>query len=294
MSGESLIILLLGSGGREHALAWKLSQSPLVQHIHCVPGNGGTASVPRCTNHSNLPSLEEELSFPQLVSFAKENRVNFLVPGPEAPLVAGVVDYFEHHAPEISCFGPTLNAAKIEGSKTFAKDFMRRHNIPTATYQNFSSHALAKQYLETATHSVVIKASGLAGGKGVIIPSSKHEAQEGLSSIMLQSEFGAAGDEVVIEEFLEGEEISVVSFCDGTTIRSLPPAQDHKRIGEGDTGSNTGGMGAYAPCPRRVVSEAQMEEIERVVLRPTIMGMRDEGKFLVQTWQLSMILCLRP
>ena len=279
MSGELLTILLLGSGGREHALAWKLSQSPLVQHIHCAPGNGGTASIPKCTNHINLPSPEKESSFPALVSFAKDHGVNLLVPGPEAPLVVGVIDYFEQHAPEIRCFGPRRNAARMEGSKTFAKDFMKRHGIPTAAYQNFSSHAAAKQYLETVNHSVVIKASGLAGGKGVIIPSSQNEAQKALSDIMLNSEFGAAGEEVVIEEFLEGDEISILSFCDGVTIRSLPPAQDHKRIGDGDTGSNTGGMGAYAPCPRGIVNKAQLEEIERTVLRPTIAGMKEEGKF---------------
>ncbi|KAF2238492.1 phosphoribosylamine--glycine ligase [Viridothelium virens] len=277
MSCQSLIILLLGSGGREHALAWKLSQSPLVHHVYCVPGNGGTASTPKCTNHSDLPSPEKVSSFPALVSFAQRHGVNFLVPGPEAPLVAGVVDYFEQHAPGVRCFGPKSDAARMEGSKTFAKDFMRKHAIPTAKYQNFSSHASAKQYLETVDHPVVIKASGLAGGKGVIIPSSKDEAQEALTDIMLKSEFGAAGEEVVIEEFLEGNEISILSFSDGITIKSLPPAQDHKRIGDGDTGGNTGGMGAYAPCPSSVVSQAQMEEIERTVLRPTIKGMEDEG-----------------
>ena len=278
MPRESLTILLLGSGGREHALAWKLSQSPFVQHIYCAPGNGGTASTRKCTNHVDLPSAENESSFPALVAFSKAHGINFLIPGPEAPLVAGVIDYFEEHASEIRCFGPGRNAARMEGSKTFAKDFMKRRTIPTAAYQNFSSHATAKQYLETVNHSVVIKASGLAGGKGVIIPSSKDEAQKALSDIMLKSEFGSAGEEVVIEEFLEGNEISILSFCDGATIKSLPPAQDHKRIGDGDTGGNTGGMGAYAPCPTSVVSKAQLDEIECTVLQPTIRGMKEEGE----------------
>ncbi|KAI9653863.1 MAG: hypothetical protein M1821_006894 [Bathelium mastoideum] len=277
MSSEALNILLLGSGGREHALAWKLSQSQLVKHIYCAPGNGGTAITPKCSNHANTPSPEQESSFPALVSFAREHHVIFLVVGPEAPLVAGIVDYFEQHASEIRCFGPTRDAARMEGSKTFAKDFMQRHRIPTANYRNFSSHSAAKQYLETVDHPIVIKASGLASGKGVIIPSSKDEAQQAVSAIMLKSEFGAAGDEVVIEEFLEGHEISILSFCDGFTIKSLPPAQDHKRIGDGDTGGNTGGMGAYAPCPTSIVNKAQLDEIGRTILEPSIAGMRSEG-----------------
>ena len=267
----SLRILLVGGGGREHALAWKLSQSPLVSQIFAIPGNGGTASLSKV---SNVSSVSPE-SFSALLEFARRNDVNFLVPGPEQPLVDGVVDYFRVHAHDIRCFGPSEDAARMEGSKTYAKDFMRRHQIPTAAYQNFSDYEQARQYLDTVSHDVVIKASGLAAGKGVVIPQTKQQAHDTLKDIMLNKEFGSAGDEVVIEEFLEGEEISILSFCDGNTIKSLPPAQDHKRIGEGDTGPNTGGMGTYAPT--KVASETDLEEIHKTILQPTVDGMREEG-----------------
>jgi len=198
-----------------------------------------------------------------------------VIPGPEAPLVAGVVDFFAKHAPEIRCFGPSESAARMEGSKTFSKDFMKKHNIPTAAYENFSKYEEASKYLDSVDHDVVIKADGLAAGKGVIIPKTKEEAHAALKEIMLDREFGTAGDKVVIEEFLEGDEISILSFSDGHKIKSLPPAQDHKRIGDGDTGPNTGGMGTYAPTP--AATQAQLEEIHRTVLEPTIHGMREEG-----------------
>ncbi|GAB7343689.1 hypothetical protein MBLNU457_1674t1 [Dothideomycetes sp. NU457] len=268
---SDLRILLIGNGGREHALAWKLSQSSQVGHIYCVPGNGGTASVSKVTNVSDI-SAED---FPALQNFANESNVNLLIPGPEAPLVAGVVDFFAEHAPEIRCFGPSKAAARMEGSKTFSKDFMKRHNIPTAAYENFSNYREASKYLDSVDHDVVIKADGLAAGKGVIIPKTKQEAHAALKEIMLDREFGAAGDKVVIEEFLEGDEISILSFSDGHNIKSLPPAQDHKRIGDGDTGPNTGGMGTYAPTP--AATQAQLEEIHRTTLEPTINGMRQEG-----------------
>jgi phosphoribosylamine--glycine ligase len=266
----NLRVLLVGNGGREHAIAWKLLQSQVVEHIYVVPGNGGTANLEKVTN---VDAIKQE-DFPALVKFAKENDVNLVVPGPEAPLVAGIVDYFDKHA-GIRCFGPSEAAARMEGSKTFSKDFMKRHNIPTAAYENFANYEAAKKYLDSISHNVVIKASGLAAGKGVIIPQTKQEAQDALKDIMLDKEFGTAGDEVVIEEFLEGDELSILTFSDGTTIKSLPPAQDHKRIGEGDTGPNTGGMGTYAPtriAPPEVIDAVHME-----VLQPTVDGMREEG-----------------
>jgi len=273
MSPKVFKILLIGSGGREHAIAWKLSQSPRVSQIYVCPGNGGTASLNKTANITSVSATD----FPGLVNFARQHNINFLLPGPEQPLVDGIVDTFQRQAPEILCFGPGKKPAEMEGSKTLAKDFMNRHNIPTAAYSNFSNYDSAKAYLDSVDHSVVIKASGLAAGKGVIIPSSKGEAHAALKEIMLDKQFGAAGDEVVIEEFLEGDEISILSFCDGETIKSLPPAQDHKRIFDGDEGPNTGGMGTYAPTPDRICSKSMFEEIERTVLKPTIEGMKQEG-----------------
>lgn len=269
---EKLRVLLVGNGGREHAIAWKLAQSPRIEHIYVVPGNGGTASSAKTTN---VPSIKQE-DFPALVQFAKEKNINLLVPGPEAPLVAGIVDYFEKHGDKsVRFFGPSEAAARMEGSKTFSKDFMKRNNIPTAAYENFSDFETAKAYLDTIEHNVVIKASGLAAGKGVIIPQTKEEAHAALKDIMLDKEFGTAGDEVVIEEFLEGDELSILTFSDGTTIKSLPPAQDHKRIGDGDTGPNTGGMGTYAPT--RIAPPEVIEAVHKDILQPTVDGMKKEG-----------------
>jgi phosphoribosylamine--glycine ligase/phosphoribosylformylglycinamidine cyclo-ligase len=265
---EKLRILLVGNGGREHALAWKLSQSPRVESIIAVPGNGGTAGCPKVSNIDDVKADD----YPGLVTLAKKHNVNFLVPGPEAPLVDGIEGYFR--AVGIPCYGPSKLAARMEGSKTFSKDFMKKHNIPTATYENFSDYEKARSYLDTISHSVVIKASGLAAGKGVIIPQTKQEAHDALKEIMLDKEFGSAGDEVVIEEFLEGDELSILSFSDGYTIRSLPPAQDHKRIFDGDQGPNTGGMGCYAPT--KLATKALIDEIERTILQPTIDGMRKD------------------
>jgi phosphoribosylamine--glycine ligase len=271
---DKLRVLLVGNGGREHAIAWKLIQSPRIEHIYVVPGNGGTATLsPKVTNVSSV----KDSDFAGLVTLSKENNVNLLIPGPEAPLVAGIVDFFASHADSahIKAFGPSGSAARMEGSKTFSKDFMKRHSIPTASYENFSSYDAASTYLDSINHNVVIKASGLAAGKGVIIPSTKAEAHAALKDIMLDREFGAAGDEVVIEEFLEGDELSILSFSDGHTIKSLPPAQDHKRIGDGDTGPNTGGMGTYAPT--RIAPQEVLDRVDREVLQPTIDGMREEG-----------------
>jgi phosphoribosylamine--glycine ligase/phosphoribosylformylglycinamidine cyclo-ligase len=199
---------------------------------------------------------------------AQRNNVNLVVPGPEAPLVDGIEGYFREVG--IRCYGPSKLAARMEGSKTFSKDFMKRYHIPTAAYENFSNYEVAKNYLDSIDHNVVLKASGLAAGKGVIIPTTKQEAQDALKEIMLDKEFGSAGDEVVIEEFLEGDELSILSFSDGYTIKSLPPAQDHKRIFDGDHGPNTGGMGCYAPTD--IAAKELTAEIERIILQPTIDG----------------------
>lgn len=271
----SITILLVGNGGREHALAWKLSQSPIVSKIYVCPGNGGTAGLPKTQNITNISASD----FPALSKFALEKNVQLLIPGPEAPLVDGIVDYFKSSAPGIKAFGPSKAAAVMEGSKTFSKDFMKRNNIVTASYENFSDYAKASAYVDSVwdKHAIVIKASGLAAGKGVIIPLSKEEAQTALKEIMEDKSFGDAGDEVVIEEFLEGDEISILSFSDGETIKSLPPAQDHKRIFDEDKGPNTGGMGTYAPAPHKIVTPEILAEIERTVLIPTVKGMAAEG-----------------
>jgi phosphoribosylamine--glycine ligase / phosphoribosylformylglycinamidine cyclo-ligase len=263
-----LRILLIGNGGREHALAWKLGQSPRVECILAVPGNGGTSACPKVSNVDHVRPDD----YSGLVALAREHNVNLLVPGPEAPLVDGIEGYFR--AVGIPCYGPSKLAARMEGSKTFSKDFMRKHNIPTASFRNFSDYDQARLYLDEIDHDVVIKASGLAAGKGVIIPKTKNEAHDALREIMLKKEFGSAGDEVVIEEYLEGEELSILSFSDAYTIRSLPPAQDHKRVFDGDQGPNTGGMGCYAPT--KIATKALIEEIERTILQPTIDGMRKD------------------
>ncbi|KIK70812.1 hypothetical protein GYMLUDRAFT_148778 [Collybiopsis luxurians FD-317 M1] len=289
----SLNILVLGAGGREHALTWKLAQSSLVEHIYVCPGNGGTDRQPKTTN-INIPSND----FAQLVQFAVKNDINLVVPGPEQPLVDGVELYFRKVIPYlvgIPVFGPSPMAARMEGSKAFSKDFMARHSIPTAEYRVFQSSQIdqAIDYVKICNHQVVLKADGLAAGKGVLIPQTQEEAIEGLKEILVANIFGAAGmfrfkfffigidlllsigGQVVIEELLTGPEISVLAFSDGYTIVPLPAAQDHKRIGEGDVGPNTGGMGAYAPAP--VASPAIMKQIMDEALRPTIDGMRKDG-----------------
>ncbi|KAF9875670.1 hypothetical protein CkaCkLH20_07051 [Colletotrichum karsti] len=268
-STANLRILLIGNGGREHALAWKLSQSPLVEAIYAAPGNGGTASCPKTTNITDIAAN----NYAALVKFAQSKSVGLVVPGPEAPLVDGVEAFFR--AAGIPCFGPSKEAAQMEGSKTFSKDFMKRHNIPTAAYENFSSYEQAVAYIDCISHDVVIKATGLAAGKGVIIPTTKDEAKQALKEIMVDRAFGDAGDEVVIEEFLTGDELSILTFSDGNHTMSLPPAQDHKRIGDGDQGLNTGGMGCYAPTT--IATKELIRQIELEVVQPTVAGMRKEG-----------------
>ncbi|KAK2594534.1 Bifunctional purine biosynthetic protein ADE1 [Conoideocrella luteorostrata] len=265
---DNLRVLLIGNGGREHALAWKLSQSARVETIFAVPGNGGTATCPKVTN---VASVAAE-NFTDLVHFAQTNKINLVVPGPEAPLVDGIEGFFKKAG--ISCFGPSKEAARLEGSKTYSKDFMKKYSIPTAAYENFSTYEKAISYVENVSHDVVIKATGLAAGKGVILPQSKQEAKDALKQIMVDRAFGSAGDEVVIEELLVGDELSVLTFCDGYTIRSLPLAQDHKRIFDGDQGPNTGGMGCYAPT--NIATKDLTERIDKEILEPTILGMRRE------------------
>ncbi|KAG6273398.1 hypothetical protein E4U49_000429 [Claviceps purpurea] len=261
-------VLLIGNGGREHALAWKLSQSARVEAIFVVPGNGGTATCPKTTNVNSISSED----FPGLVEFSQENEVNLVVPGSEVPLVDGIEGFFQKVG--IPCFGPSKDAARLEGSKTYSKDFMKKYNIPTAAYENFSDFDKAVAYIDSVSHEVVIKATGLAAGKGVILPQSKQEAKEALRTIMVEKAFGPAGDEVVIEELLIGDELSVLTFCDGYSMRSLPLAQDHKRIFDGDQGPNTGGMGCYAPT--NIATKQLTEIIDRDILEPTIVGMRGE------------------
>ena len=268
---DRLRILVVGSGGREHALAWRLAASPSVDVVHVAPGNGGTDRG--SDKIINIPIGVSRDKFPDLVAHARHNGLNLVVVGPEQPLVEGIEGFFRSVG--IPVFGPSAKAAQMEGSKTFSKDFMNRHGIPTAAYQNFTEHHKAREYVEHVKHNVVIKASGLAAGKGVIIPSSKQEAYDALETIMIKKEFKDAGDEVVVEEFLEGEELSVLTFCDGYTIRSLPPAQDHKRALDGDQGPNTGGMGAYAPT--HLATPELVASIDRDIVQPTIDAMRDEG-----------------
>ncbi|KAF6766599.1 bifunctional purine ADE1 [Ephemerocybe angulata] len=244
----SIRILLLGNGGREHALTWRLAQSPQVDHIYVAPGNAGTKLEPKTTNLDDIPSSD----FPRLVEFAVKNDITLVIPGPEQPLVDGVESHFRKVG--IPVFGPSQKAARMEGSKAFSKDFM------------------AIAHIKSVDYSVVLKASGLAAGKGVLIPETKEEAIEGLKEIFVARAFGDAGDEVVIEEFMTGPEISILALSDGYTIVPLPAAQDHKRIGEGDKGPNTGGMGAYAPAP--VATPEILDRIMKESLQPTIDGMR--------------------
>ncbi|KAG8766536.1 Bifunctional purine biosynthetic protein ade1 [Ceratobasidium sp. 428] len=264
-----LNILVVGGGGREHALAWTLERSPRVQNIYVAPGNGGTES----SKTTNIRVAADD--FEGLKKFALEHNVNLVVPGPEQPLVDGIELVFRKVG--IPVFGPSRKAAQMEGSKAFSKDFMHRHNIPTANYRTFKSSQFeaALNFALTCGFKVVLKASGLAAGKGVLLPQTDAEIEAGLREIMLDHAFGSAGDEVVIEECLDGPEISVLAFSDGYTAIPLPAAQDHKRIGEGDVGLNTGGMGAYAPAP--VATPDVMTRIVKETLQPTIDGMRKDG-----------------
>jgi phosphoribosylamine--glycine ligase len=263
-------VLVVGSGGREHALAWKILQSPRLSQLFIAPGNAGTAE------RSHTVPIRAEASA-ALVAFARQEEIDLVIVGPEAPLAAGLAD--ELRTAGVRVFGPSKAAAEIESSKAFAKAFMARHNIPTARYAAFTNFYEAIGHLLEVDYPVVIKASGLAAGKGVSVPDCADDAEAALRAIMVERQFGAAGDEVVIEERLTGEEVSVLAFTDGVTVRPMPPAQDHKRLRDGDLGPNTGGMGAYAPAP--ICSPALVEEITRTVLQPAVDGLCAEGRSFV-------------
>jgi phosphoribosylamine--glycine ligase len=261
-------VLVVGSGGREHALAWKAAQSSLVEKIYVAPGNAGTA---REANMENVPIGAEDI--PALIHFAKEAQIDLTIIGPEAPLVAGIVDQFTANG--LPCFGPSQGAAQLEGSKAFTKDFLARHNIPTAAYQNFTDTQAAIAYIKEQGAPIVVKADGLAAGKGVIVAMSEDQAIAAVEDMLSGNAFGDAGHRVVIEEFLEGEEASFICMVDGTHILPMATSQDHKRVGEGDTGPNTGGMGAYSPAP--VVTPEIHLRIMNEVIEPTVNGMAAEG-----------------
>ena len=261
-------ILIVGSGGREHALAWKASRSDLTSEIYVAPGNGGTALERDITN---VEISSEDID--GLASFALKNKIDLTIVGPEVPLVLGITDEFKKKG--LRCFGPSKDAARLEGSKDFMKDFLSRNNIPTALYKSFTDINLAKDYVKNHSIPVVIKADGLAAGKGVIIANSTEEAVEAIEQCMEDKEFGEAGSKVVIEEFLEGEEASFIVLTDGNVILPLASSQDHKARDDGDKGPNTGGMGAYSPAP--VVTENLHKKIMDEIIIPTIEGLNKEG-----------------
>ena len=260
-------VLIVGSGGREHAIAWKVSKSPRVDKIYCAPGNAGIGQVAECVN---IGAMEIE----KLVAFAKETAIDLTVIGMDDPLVAGIVDAFE--AEGLRVFGPRKNAAILEGSKAFSKELMKKYNIPTASYETFTDPEKAIAYLETSKYPIVLKADGLALGKGVLICNTKEEAREGVKTLMLEKQFGSAGDKIVIEEFMTGREVSVLAFSDGKTIQCMTSAQDHKRAKDGDQGLNTGGMGTFSPSP--FYTEEVKEFCEKYVYQPTIDAMAKEGR----------------
>ena len=260
-------VLVVGSGGREHAICWKISQSPKVDKIYCAPGNAGIAEVAECVD---IKAME----FDKLVAFAKDNAIDLTVVGMDDPLVGGIVDVFEKEG--LRVFGPRKNAAILEGSKAFSKDLMKKYNIPTAAYETFTSAADAKEYLETAKYPIVLKADGLALGKGVLICENKDVALAGVDELMLDKKFGSAGNTIVIEEFMTGREVSVLSFVDGKTIRPMTSAQDHKRAQDGDQGLNTGGMGTFSPSP--FYTEEVDEFCRKYVYQPTVDAMAAEGR----------------
>ena len=259
-------LLVIGAGGREHALAWKLAQSPRVTKIYVAPGNAGTALEAGCTN---VP-IE---SIPRLVEFARDERVTFTVVGPEAPLAEGIVDAFR--AADQRIFGPTRAVAQLESSKDFAKAFMRRHGIPTAEYATFQSARDAHQYIDGHPAPIVVKADGLAAGKGVVVARTREEAHAAVDAMLVDGSMGAAGRRVVIEQFVIGEEASFIAMVDGRNVLALATSQDHKRLLDGDVGPNTGGMGAYSPAP--IVTPRMHARIMREVIDPVVSGMNAEG-----------------
>ena len=260
-------VLIVGSGGREHAIATAVAKSSRVDKIYCAPGNAGIAALAECVN---IGAME----FDKLVAFAKENAIDFTIIGMDDPLVGGVVDAFE--AEGLKVFGPRKNAAILEGSKAFSKDLMKKYNIPTAAYENFTDAAAALKYLETAQFPIVLKADGLALGKGVLICNTLEEAKDGVKEIMEDKKFGSAGNTMVIEEFMTGREVSVLSFVDGKSIQIMSSAQDHKRAKDGDEGLNTGGMGTFSPSP---FYTAEVDEFcKKYIYQATVDAMAAEGR----------------
>ncbi len=260
-------VLIVGSGGREHAIAWKVAQSPKVTKIYCAPGNAGISQLAECVPIGPM-------EFERLVAFAKESQIDFTIIGMDDPLVGGVVDAFE--AAGLKVFGPRKNAAVLEGSKAFSKDLMKKYQIPTASYETFDSAQDAYDYLETAKMPVVLKADGLALGKGVLICNHLEEARSGVKELMEDKKFGSAGNRIVVEEFMTGREVSVLSFVDGKTIKIMTSAQDHKRAGDGDTGLNTGGMGTFSPSP--FYTEEVDAFCKKYIYQATVDAMAAEGR----------------
>lgn len=260
-------VLIVGSGGREHAIATAVAKSSKVDKIYCAPGNAGIGQIAECVN---IGAME----FDKLVEFAKNNEIDLTVVGMDDPLVGGIVDKFEEAG--LRVFGPRENAAILEGSKAFSKDLMKKYNIPTAAYENFDTPEEAMKYLETSKYPIVLKADGLALGKGVLICNTKEEAMDGVKELMLDKKFGNAGNTIVIEEFMTGREVSVLSFVDGNTIKTMTSAQDHKRAGDGDTGLNTGGMGTFSPSP--FYTKEVEDFCNKYVYQATVDAMKAEGR----------------
>ena len=260
-------ILIIGGGGREHAIAWKAAQSNRVEKIYCAPGNAGISQIAECVPIGVM-------EFDRLLEFAKEKEIDLTIVGMEDPLVGGIVDRFEEAGLRI--FGPRKNAAILEGSKAFSKNLMKKYGIPTAAYETFTEPEAALSYLETAKFPIVLKADGLAQGKGVLICKTKEEAKEGVQTLMLDKKFAEAGNEIVAEEFLTGREVSVLSFVDGNTIRIMTSAQDHKRAMDGDQGLNTGGMGTFSPSP--FYTEEVDAFCKKYIYQPTVDAMKAEGR----------------
>jgi phosphoribosylamine--glycine ligase len=260
-------VLVIGGGGREHALVWKISQSQKVTDIYCAPGNAGTAEIAK-----NVPIAADQVD--QLLAFAQENEIGLTIVGPEQPLVMGIVDQFQKKGLRI--FGPTARAAELEGSKAFSKDIMKKYGLPTAEYETFTSHQLAQRYFDKETGPIVVKASGLAAGKGVILCRNSEEGLNAVNTIMKDKSFGEAGEKVVIEEFLEGQEVSVLAFSDGNNFLLMDSAQDHKAALDGDKGPNTGGMGAYSPAP--IFTNLLRQQVSDKIIHPLIRAMKSEGR----------------
>ena len=260
-------VLVIGNGGREHALVWKIKQSPKVKEIFCAPGNAGTSEIAE-----NVPIATDDIE--GLLQFALNKGIELTVVGPEQPLVMGIVDQFNEKGLRI--FGPNAHAAELEGSKSFSKNIMNKYGLPTAEYKNFTSSEEAEEYVNDKSCPLVVKADGLAAGKGVLLCRTTEEALIAVNTIMKNRSFGSAGDQIVIEEFLEGQEISVLAFSDGKTVLLMDSAQDHKAAFDGDTGPNTGGMGAYSPAP--VFTEVMQQKVRDKIMLPMVRAMKQEGR----------------